>query len=170
MGWSLRKRASGRRGGQPPVPRPRLCCDIRGNTEKPWTRWVMPKQEVSRLRASCLSTFIHPPPTNPIRSYMRESPGSCCAHFWYPGKVTACQEKNHTAKPLQAGLLNAQRAFSSREISQVGHQPRVGPESSLGPAMGPVIHIPGNLAVAELLITWAPWSSWPWAHVSKMLY
>lgn len=112
--------------------------------------------EAGSAQAPCLlPVHIHssPPTPNPIHSYMRESPGSCCAHFWYPGKVTACQEKNHTAKPLQAGLLNAQRAFSSREISQVGHQPRVGPESSLGPAMGPVIHIPGNLAVAELLIT-----------------
>lgn len=161
MGWSLRESTPGRKGaGSPPIPPPRLWCRAHGDMENHWRTVIVLKQAGSLL-ASCLSAFIHSLPSSLLHPFKITH----CSHtgtttcFWYPGKVITCQEKNRRAKPLQADLLNAQRAFSSREISQGRGQVLT------GASHGPTIHITGNLAAAEFLGTWALWSSCPWGHV-----
>lgn len=120
MGWSLRESTPGRKGaGSPPIPPPRFWCRAHGDMENHWRTMIVLKQAGSLL-ASCLSAFIHSLPSSLLHPFKITH----CSHtgtttcFWYPGKVTTCQEKNRRAKPLQADLLNAQRGFSSREISQ----------------------------------------------------
>lgn len=105
----------------------------RMDTEHPWRAEI----SLSRKSACLLPICTHSFPPSGLHPFKITygSHWNLTACLWCPGKSLLTRRKSQ-AKPLQADLLKAQRAFPAWEISQVGHQPRVGPESLLVPAMG----------------------------------